>query len=135
MATEITLKLPDRIYRRAQQFARLHQQGMEEAIFDLLDQALTAGETGEEIVDWSDPDPAVDREMEAYIAMHPMLKEQYFGKYVAVYQGELIDSDDDPAALTERIDNQFPDEFVWLTQVGPEPIETIVILSPRIIWD
>ena len=82
--------------------------------------------------DWTEPDPAADREMEAYIALHPLLKEQYFGKHVAIYQGKLIDYDDDPGALFERIDAQYPDEFVWLTQVRPEPIQTIVIRSPRL---
>src|SRR5690606_1718087 len=101
----------------------------------LLEQALAAGEVEDEIVDWSEPDPAVDREMEAYIALHPMLKEQYFGKYVAIYHGELIDYDDEPAALLTRIEAQYPDEFVWLTQVGPEPIETLVVRSPRIVRD
>jgi hypothetical protein len=100
---------------------------------------LSAGEapaeTKEEFVDWSEPDPAVDREMQAYIAMHPSLKEQYFGKHVAVYQGKLIDFDDDPAALVSRIEAQYPDEFVWITQVGPEPIQTLVFRSPRFVRD
>ncbi len=50
--------------------------------------------------------------MKAYIAMHPMLKERHLGKYVAVYQGELIDHDEDPVALLSRIDEKYPDEFV-----------------------
>jgi hypothetical protein len=73
---------------------------------------LEAGETTEEIIERSEPDPAVDREMEAYIAMHPMLKEKYFGKYVAVYHGELIDYDEDQESLYIRIDEQYPEEFV-----------------------
>lgn len=135
MAKKITVELSDDLYQQTQRFARRHQQGMEEAISVLLEQALTTGEADEEIADWRESDPAVEREMKAYIAMHPMLKEEYFGKYVAVYQGELIDLDDDPAALLSRIDEKYPDEFVWLTQVGPEPIETIVVRSPRIMWD
>jgi hypothetical protein len=129
------LQLPDNLYQRTRRFANLHQQNMDEAIYSLLEQALAAGEAEEEIIDWSEPDPAVDREMQAYIAMHPMLKEQYFGKHVAIYHGELIDYDDDPAALLSRIDAQHPDEFVWVTQVGPEPIQTLVFRSPRILRD
>ena len=29
--------------------------------------------------------------MEAFIAMHPMLKEKYMGEHVAIYDGKLID--------------------------------------------
>lgn len=135
MVTKITVKLPDSLYQRTQHFARLHQQDMEEAISALLEQALAVGEVEKKIIDWSEPDPAVDREMEAYIALHPRLKEQYLGKYVAIYHGELIDYDGDPAALLTRIEAQYPDEFVWLAQVGPDPIETLVVRSPRIVRD
>jgi hypothetical protein len=132
---KITVELAENLYARAQRFARLHQQGMDEAISALIEQGLAAEEGSGEVLDWTEPDPAVDREREAYIAMHPKLKEQYFGKYVAVYHGELVDSDDDPAALSERVHNKHPGEFIWLTQVREEPIQTIVVRSPRIVRD
>jgi hypothetical protein len=133
MAKQVTVKLPDSLYKRTQRFANLHQQRLEDAISLLLEQALAVGEASEEMIDWSEPDPAADREMEAYIALHPSLKEQYLGKYVAIYHSNLVDYDDNPVALIERIEEQYPDEFVWLTQVGLEPIQTFVFRSPRII--
>jgi hypothetical protein len=135
MATKIMVELSDDLFQQTQRFARRHQQGMEEAISTLLEQALTAGETDEEVVDWTTPDPVVDREREAYIAMHPKLKEHYLGKYVAIYHGELVDYDDDAATLSMRTDERFGEEFVLMTQVKSEPIETIVIRSPRIVRD
>jgi hypothetical protein len=135
MATKITVELPDNLYKRAQQFARKHQQEMGEAISTLIKQGLAADNADEGYIDWTEPDPAVDREMEAYIAMHPALKELYFGKYVAVYHGELVDYDTDFGTLAERIDERYPDEFVWMSEVGPEPIETIFVRSPRIVRD
>ena len=135
MATKITVELPDNLYHRTRRFARLHHQDVDAAISALLEQGLAAEEADEEIIDWSEPDPAVDREMEAYIAMHPKLKEQYFGKYVAIYHGELVDQDDDPAMLSARINAKYPNEFVWLTQVGPDPIRTITMRSLRFVRD
>jgi hypothetical protein len=134
MATKVTVDLPDSLYQRTQRFARLHQQKVEEAISALIEQGLAAGDA-EETVNWSEPDPAVEREREAYITLHPKLKEQYLGKYVAIYQGKLLDHDDDPAALSTRIHAQHPDEFVLITQVRQEPTRTIVIRSPRIVRD
>ena len=71
-------------------------------------------------------------EMAAYIAMHPMLKEQYFGQYVAIYQGKLIDHDTDRKALYLRIDEKYPDEFVWISPVEEDPIPTVVFRSPHL---
>lgn len=133
MAMKITVKLPDQLYQRTQRFAQLHQQELEEAISSLLEQALAVDEADDEVIDLSEPDPAADREMQAYIALHSTLKEQYLGKYVAIYHGKLIDFDDNPGALLDRIETQYPEEFVWLTKVGPEPIQTFTIRSPRVV--
>jgi hypothetical protein len=135
MVTKITVKLPDSLYQRTQRFAYLHQQNMEEAISALLEQALAAGEAKDEVIDWSEPDPAVDREMEAYIALHPMLKQHYMGRHVAIYGGQLIDHDQDFAALFARIEQAYPDEFVWLATVEEEPLPTFYHRSPRLIQD
>jgi hypothetical protein len=135
MATKVTVSLADSLYQRAQRFARLHDQDMEEAISSLLEEGLAVREAEEEILDWSEPDPIVDRERQAYVAMHSLLKERYFGKYVAIYQGELVDFDDDPAALATRTRAKYAGEFVLITQVRPEAIQTFVMRSPRIVRD
>lgn len=135
MATKVTVELPDNIYQRAQEFARLHQQKVEEAIPALIEQGLAAGGTEAEIIDRTKPNPVVQRERDAYFKLHPQLKEQYLGKYVAIYQGKMIDHDDEPAALFGRVQKQHPNEFVLVTQVHQEPIRTIVVRSPRIVRD
>ncbi|MCE7989474.1 MAG: hypothetical protein DYG89_50625 [Caldilinea sp. CFX5] len=71
-------------------------------------------------------------EMQAFIAMHPMLKKQYFGQYVAIYQNKVIDHDRDRQALYLRIDEKYPDDFVWISPVEEEPIPTLVFRSPRL---
>ncbi|MCB0187613.1 MAG: hypothetical protein KDE31_25265 [Caldilineaceae bacterium] len=135
MATKVSVNLPDKLYQRTQRFARLHQQDTDAAISMLIERALAAEDTADEIVDSPEPDDAVARERNAYHAMHAMLKEQYLGKYVAIYQGKLIDLDDDPATLVGRTDKEYPGEFVLITRVGVEPMRTIQIRSPRLIRD
>jgi hypothetical protein len=50
---------------------------------------------------------------------------------VAIYNGRLIDEDEEYGALFERIDARYPDRFVWMTQVKDEPIETLFVRSFR----
>ncbi len=69
-------------------------------------------------------DAAVDREMQAYIALHPALKEAHYGRHVAIHGGELVDVDDDFAALYRRIDARYPHQYVWLARVEDEPLPT-----------
>ena len=80
-------------------------------------------------------DEAPTPEMQAYLALHPMLKEKYLGQYVAIYQGKLIDHDPDHEALYIRIDAEYPDEFVWISLVEEEAIPTLIFRSPRIEWN
>jgi hypothetical protein len=77
----------------------------------------------------------MQREMAAYIALHPELKENFLGKSVAIYQGQLVDVDDDYGELYKRIRSKYPDVFVWLTTVREEPIRTIHMRSPRFVKD
>ncbi len=81
----------------------------------------------------ADEEAAVEREMQAYIALHPRLKEKYLGQHVAIYDGKLIDVDEDYGALYQRIDAQYPDEFVWLATVEEEAMPTLIFRSPRLL--
>jgi hypothetical protein len=74
----------------------------------------------------------MEREMLAFIQMHPVLKKKYLGQHVAIFGSQLIDMDEDYAALYERIDAQYPDQFVWMATVEDEPIPTLVFRSPRL---
>ena len=71
------------------------------------------------------------REEAAYRAMHAELLAQYAGKYVAIFRGQLVDFDEDGAALYLRIRKQYPDEFVLITPVQPEDREVYYVYSPQ----
>lgn len=133
--TTVVLDLPDKVYERAQHLAQVRQQAVNELLAKVLDDALPLTELETEVDDWSAEDAALEREMQAYIAMHPQLKEKYLGQHVAVYGGKLIDHDQDFDALYERVRKQYPDEVVWISTVKAEPIETIYIRSPRLIQE
>jgi hypothetical protein len=128
METTVTLTIPQRLYRRAQKLASKRQMQVE----DVLATVLNATEDSMESL-VPEEDEEMEREMAAYIAMHPRLLKTHLGQHVAVYHGELIDHDTDYGALYERIVEKYLDEFVLLTTVKAEPIETIVVRSPRLV--
>ena len=133
MTAQVLVTLPDSVYERAQQLAEVRQQEIAEAIAAYLDDTLpecpVAALTTEKIAQKS----ALQREKSAYIKLHLMLKKQYLGLYVAIYNGNLIDSDSNYGILHERIRSQYPNEVVWMAEVEDEPMQTIVVRSPRLV--
>lgn len=131
MQMPLTLTLSPNISERIQKFAQQHDEELVAVVERILDEVLPESfEDGAES-DVAEQDPA-DREMVAYIALHPQLKKEFFGQYVAIYGGKLIDHDTDRRALYMRMMAQYPDEFVWVSKVEEEPIRTFVVRSPRL---
>lgn len=74
----------------------------------------------------------MQREIVAYRAMHPQLRETHLGQHVALFQGQLVDSDQEFLALFLRIQKRYPDEVVLMREVRPEADPVYRILSPRL---
>jgi hypothetical protein len=123
MTQIIHVPLPEPTYRRLKKWAESRQQKVGPAIADYL--TLTLPATEEVVVPSAGADPQVEQEKAAYLRLFPQLKRQYVGQYVAIYGGELVDHDEDYGTLFERIDERYPDTFVWLTRVADEPIKTL----------
>jgi hypothetical protein len=73
-------------------------------------------------------DARFDQEEAAFIAMHPQLMEQYEGKWVAVYGGQVVDVDDDDGTLFDRVVDKYGDDTpIYFQKVVKEviPIEKI----------
>ena len=58
-----------------------------------------------------------ERELSAMKARLPALVQEYGEKYVAIRQGEVVDSDADEAALAMRVCSAYPDDYVLIRQV------------------
>ncbi len=132
MTEQVMVPIPKTLYRRVKQLAGRQNQDVDEVLANALTEALAVEEETNETI-WAEPDDAVEREMQAYIAMHPVLKQKYLGRHVAIYHGRLIDQDDNMDALYARIDRQYPDDFVWLTTVGETALRTLEFRSPRLV--
>jgi hypothetical protein len=132
MTQNVNVPLSDRVYRQLKRWADKHHQNLGDAIATYLSEN-PPDRDGELIVTPYEPDPQVEREKAAYLQLYPMLKEKYFGQYVAIYDGKLVDHDKDYGRLFERIDDSYPETFVWMTRVSDEPVETIYFRSPRFV--
>ena len=120
MLSQVTLKIPNNLFMRAKQLTQGQSKQSTTELVAVLDQILASAEDDvagiEEANDLTEQDPVLAHEMQAYITLHPMLKKTHLGKHVAIYQGRLVDIDDDYDTLTRRIDARYPDQFVWISK-------------------
>lgn len=133
MASSMTFS--DELVEKIQNLARIRKQNVDALLESLVDHAWLQ-EISEPDDGWENSaDEAPTPEMQAYIALHPVLKDKYLGKYVAIYKGKLVDHDANHEMLYKRINARYPDEFVWISLVEDEAIPTLHFRSPRIEWD
>jgi len=135
MTTPVTVTFSEQISERLRILANQRDQDIIALVEAILAENLPEPVNEQDWIDLSEPDEAVEQEMQAYLALHPLLKQQYLGKFVAIYGGQLIDFADDFDTLFDRIDHAYPKQFVWISEVTEEPIETFVVRSPRYVQD
>jgi hypothetical protein len=71
-------------------------------------------------------DEHFEREVAAYEALWPKLRQTHTGRWVAVRGGRVIDSDEDRDALMKRVRARFPREVVYFEQVLPDRLHRVV---------
>lgn len=127
MGKQVLLTIPDEIYEQAERLAVARDRNLVEVLVEAID-------LGPELTDMAlpeEPDETIEREKAAYFRLHAELWQKYPGEHVAVYGGELVDHDTDGVALSLRIYERFPGEFVLIRQVEPEPDQVLYFRSPR----
>lgn len=122
MGVQVTITIPEETYEKAQQIAEAESQPLEEVLVNSIQISNRRYQAQTD---------ALEKERDAYLAMHSQLLESYAGQYVAIYQGKLLDYDADYGALSERVRTKYPKTTIWVSQVTPEPIQTIWVRSPR----
>ena len=70
-------------------------------------------------------------ETEAWYRLPVEERKGYAGRYVAVYEGQVIDSDSDRLTLYLRIRERLGREPVLITEGGDRPIPVYRVRSPR----
>ncbi|MCE7988637.1 MAG: type II toxin-antitoxin system RelB/DinJ family antitoxin [Caldilinea sp. CFX5] len=85
---------------------------------------------------WSPPTQAdllMTQEEIAYRLLHAELLAQFEGKFVAIYRGQVIDSDSDQLALVRRVAESHPNQVVLIRQVLGRPEPELRLRSPRFV--
>ena len=77
-------------------------------------------------------DAKFEAERQAFWNQYPELLQQYSGRYVAIHQGRVIDSDEDERKLIRRVYETVGYIPVYIQRVSPEGIPRYRMSSPRI---
>jgi predicted transcriptional regulator len=79
-------------------------------------------------------DEKIEAEAQAFEGMHETLKEQYFGQFVAVHNGKVVDADADFEKVFLRVQARFGRIPILIRCVGEEPTVELHFRSPRLEW-
>lgn len=127
MTQQVKISVPHPLYQRMQNLASTQNQPID----DLLEMAISLAETA--FIPDAAQIAAMRREEAAYEAMHAELMAEHRGDYVAIYQGELVDYDQDETSLLRRLEEIYPDQVVLMKKVRPLPEATLHFRSPRLL--
>ncbi len=131
MSKQVTLTIPNELYQRAWAAAQLSNRSVSDvlvAAIALEEPAAAAKPAVEDALHL-----AMKREEAAFRHLHPQLQKALRGRYVAIYEGQLVDHDADQVALYLRVKAQYGKAFVWIAPVLAEPEEVYVTRSPRFV--
>ena len=117
---EHSVLIPDQVFAELMPIVEQEGKKVSELITEALRQYL-----------WEAKERKIDREMEAYRAMHAELKQRFSGEYVAIHDGELVDHDADRCALSRRVREEYGDVAVLITPVEESPEREFLMHSPR----
>ena len=132
MTTQILLMLPDEMYGEVSDVAEAQNLHVDDLLVSLIRAGLPHLKGKATSVTY-EPERDVEKEINAYHKLHPMLKQNYLGQHVAIFEGELIDHDVDGVALSQRVYKQYPDKFILIREVEVESDRILHFRSPRLI--
>jgi Family of unknown function (DUF5678) len=81
----------------------------------------------------SDADAKFACERQAFWAMHAQLLSMYEGKYVAVLDGQVVDSDVDERALVQRVYQKFGYQPMYVQLVTSGSLPVYRLMSPQVM--
>lgn len=74
----------------------------------------------------------IRQESSIWYGLPPETRNQYLGKFVAVYNGEIVDTDPDRVTLFKRVHKKYGRQPVLLVEGGDHPIPEYRITNVRI---
>lgn len=120
-----TIQLPHELYIALRKKAATQQKTADALVIEWVSEHLNEP-AADEITH------AFKQEIAAFERMKPTLLTHYAGKYVAIYQGELVASGDEKWALLDQVHEQFGDVMCYVEKVAPDSPRTVRIPSVRV---
>ncbi len=115
--------VPDHVLTELKPIAEQEHKDLEDLVNEVLQRYI-----------WQARERKIDREMEAYRAMHVELKQKFLGRYVAIHDGQVVDHDSDRRALSKRVRREYGNTAVLITPVEDTPEREFLVLTPRFGW-
>lgn len=81
----------------------------------------------------SDAEEKFARERQAFWAMHAHLLATYEGLYVAIVNGQVVDSDRDERTLVQRVYQTFGYQPLYVQYVTAGALPVYRLLSPQVV--
>lgn len=138
----IQVALPELVVEKLQAVAERDGSELADVLVEAVEQyiALTypvtvqtgSGEDPAWKAAWEEQKRRIDVEQRIYESQHPTLFKQYAGQHIAMYQGQVVDHDEDGAELHRRIRLRFGNTPVLVTPVLSTPRQTIRLRGPRL---
>lgn len=125
MSREITLTIPEDLYQQVEQVAVSEDKNIADLFLEAVKQRYPSFPAHPER-------EQMQKEIDAFCAMHTQLLADYKGQYVAIHKGKLVDHDADPIKLHHRVLANFPNQIVLSRKVELEPDRVLHIRSPRL---
>ena len=75
----------------------------------------------------------IRQETEWYHKLHADLKETHLGQHVAIHEGQVVDHDENVAALVQRIRGRYGRVPILITQVNDKPVPEFTVRRPQLI--
>jgi hypothetical protein len=127
MEYTVTLTLPPTIYREAVKRAIATNSTIEQVLAEQLQETWQPFPS----IHVSSNRAAMAREDAAYRLLHPELVKQLLGQYVAIFQGQVVDHDQDEDAILQRRRDNYPGKVVLIRRVEFEVERELAFRSPR----
>src|SRR5258708_4111680 len=84
---------------------------------------------------WPPPGNKVQGARRAFLKLYPQRLQTHRGKYVAIHEGQLVDSGDELVPLALRVYARFGYVPIYMDLVTDEPQPIVRVPSPRLQWD
>lgn len=75
--------------------------------------------------------PQMEQEVAAFEAQHKALVAPYLGQFVAMYQGKVLDNDQDQGQLIRRVRQAYPNQVILFRKVEESLPRDLVVPSIR----